>query len=64
MGACLATGLRGWEKEWVVVGGGIWLGAGEEGVSNFCPEKNFALIIALQQLQGREEGQGEDRRQV
>ena len=31
---------------------------------HFWPEKNFALIIALQQLQGREEGQGEDRRQV
>ena len=28
-----------WGKEWVVVG--IWLGAGEEGVS-ILPEQNFA----------------------
>ena len=47
-----------WGKEWVVVG--IWLGAGEEGVS-ILPKQNFALILALEQLRGQEGGLGEDR---
>ena len=38
-------------------------GRGERG-EHFCLKKSFALIVALQELQGKEGGQGEDRRQV
>ena len=48
----MATGLRGWEKEWVVVGGGILLGAGEEGVSNFWPEKTLLLLLLFSSCKG------------
>ena len=48
----MATGLRGWEKEWVVVGGGIWLGAGEEGVSIFGLKKTLLLLLLFSSCKG------------
>ena len=50
MGGCWARGWRVWGKEWVVVG--IWLGAGEEGVSIFGLKKTLLLLLLFSSCKG------------